>query len=945
MSFKEFLGRQNRVHVKILLPFLCLILLFAIAEIFMSNRRISRNIEARTVKLLQNHTLLFNEVVKEQEEKVAFYAQFMADVTKLSDQLTDTSAGRSALIYLLESLKKDRITIHMYRQLTHDEKRGGLIRKGLLGISTTSVVERTVKGKPILSIAAVAPIERASGIREVIVAEYPLDDRFLATLKRKTGADITVIYGGKLYSSTLSTSLQDQTFTGILNKSLQWEVLEGRTVVKEISDRNNPQKIAFSPLSINFTNQGIYAISVSLKEVLINKRTILLQNIVIVTAILAGLAALYYFIVRRLTQPIMELSSASRKVAEGNLDVNIDVKTKDEIGELGEGFNRMVGQLKQSQDRVKGQMDELSLLYKEVSEERNISKSILDHLTNGVILFDPDQRVVLINPTAEQWLGLKEEQVKGKQIIGETEDPSLQPLYRLGNVVPTEEMIRCWKYFNCHKEECPAHENHDPRCWFMSGTHCRDEIVREYPEKMKTCKECDIYEAYRLALKGQENVRVKEVELTKPQRRILKVALCPIFDDHGKFLGLINVFNDVTAERQIDRLKTEFVSLVSHELRTPLSSIKAYAEILLKKPDRDTNQRVEFLNIINEETDRLTRLINDILNITKIEERKIDLERKPVDISEVIDKSVSAHRSSGQRKNITIDVGVQRDIPQIWGDEDSLMQVLANLLNNAIKFTPEGGEIRVSAEYLHEDSRPSGEVEVRVRDSGVGIPSEYLEKIFERFYRIDVPFTEGEIGTGLGLYFCKYIVERHGGRIWAESEERRGSTLIFTLPVAEKGEVLHEPLYDAQADDLLLYPRKLREKISILIVDDDKRVRDFLRYYMQEEGFTVYEAEDGPKALELARDIRPSIILLDAVIPGGKDGYEVLEALKEDGATEHIPVVILSGSEDSKIAMELGATQHLVKPVARGHLIKTVHEILSKALGSSNNRQGRNRTA
>ncbi len=272
------------------------------------------------------------------------------------------------------------------------------------------------------------------------------------------------------------------------------------------------------------------------------------------------------------------------------------------------------------------------------------------------------------------------------------------------------------------------------------------------------------------------------------------------------------------------------------------------------------------------------------------------------------------------------------------------MQVLANLLNNAIKFTPEGGEIRVSAEYLHEDSRPSGEVEVRVRDSGVGIPSEYLEKIFERFYRIDVPFTEGEIGTGLGLYFCKYIVERHGGRIWAESEERRGSTLIFTLPVAEKGEVLHEPLYDAQADDLLLYPRKLREKISILIVDDDKRIRDFLRYYMQEEGFTVYEAEDGPKALELARDIRPSIILLDAVIPG-KDGYEVLEALKEDGATEHIPVVILSGSEDSKMAMELGATQHLVKPVARGHLIKTVHEILSKALGSSNNRQGRNRTA
>jgi signal transduction histidine kinase/CheY-like chemotaxis protein len=945
MSFKEFLKRRNRIHTKILLTFLCLIFLFAIAEIVMSNRRVSRNIEARTMKLLQNHILLLDEVTKEQEEKVAFYAQFMADIMKLSDQLTDTTAGRSALIYLMESLKKDRIEIHLYRQLTHNAKRRGLIQKGLLGIRTTSILEREAGGKPILSIAAVAPIERASGIREVIVAEFPMDSQFLEALRRKTGAEITLIHEGKLYSSTLSPSLQKQAFAGVLNKELYREVFQaGRRVAREISDENDPQKIVFSPLTINFKNQGIYAVSVSLKEVLVNKRTILLQNIAIVVAILGGVAALYYFIVRRLTHPIMELSSASRKVAEGDLGVTIDVKTKDEIGELGEGFNRMVGQLKQSQDRVKGQMDELSKLYKEVSEERNISKSILDNLTNGVILFDPDHSVVLINPTAEQWLGLKEEQVKGMRIIGEPEDPSLEPLYRLGNVVPTEEMIRCWKYFNCDKEKCPAHGNHDLRCWFISGTHCRDEIGGEYPQKMEACKECDIYEAYRSALKGQEDVRVEEVELTKPQRRILKVALCPIFDDHGKFLGLINVFNDITAERQIDRLKTEFVSLVSHELRTPLSSIKAYAEILLKKPDRDTNQRVEFLNIINEETDRLTRLINDILNITKIEERRIDLERNPVDISGVIDKSVSAHRSSGQKKNITIDVGVQRDIPQIWGDEDSLMQVLANLLNNAVKFTPEGGEIRVSAEYLHEDSRSPGEIEVRVRDNGIGIPSEYLEKIFERFYRIDVPFTEGEIGTGLGLYFCKYIVERHGGRIWAESEERRGSTFVFTLPVAEKGEVLHEPLYEAQADDLLLYPKKLREKISILVVDDDKRIRDFLRYYMQEEGFTVYEAEDGSKALELARDIRPSIILLDAVIPG-KDGYEVLEALKEDGATENIPVVILSGSEDSKVAMELGATQYLVKPIARENLIKAVNEILGKALGSSNKRRGRKRTA
>jgi len=132
MSFKDFLKRQNRIHIKILLTFLCLVFFFAIAEIVVSNRRMSRSLETRTIKLLQNHTRLLNEVIREQEEKVAFYAQFMADVTKLSDELTDRSVGRSVLIYVLESIKKDRINVRVYRGLTHDEERKGLIRKGLL---------------------------------------------------------------------------------------------------------------------------------------------------------------------------------------------------------------------------------------------------------------------------------------------------------------------------------------------------------------------------------------------------------------------------------------------------------------------------------------------------------------------------------------------------------------------------------------------------------------------------------------------------------------------------------------------------------------------------------------------------------------------------------------------------------------------------------------------
>jgi CheY-like chemotaxis protein len=353
----------------------------------------------------------------------------------------------------------------------------------------------------------------------------------------------------------------------------------------------------------------------------------------------------------------------------------------------------------------------------------------------------------------------------------------------------------------------------------------------------------------------------------------------------------------------------------------------------LKKPDRETLQQVEFLNIINEEADRLTRLINDILNVTKIEERRIDIQRKPVDLYDIIERSISAHRSHGQKKNIRIETDVKKSIPKAWGDRDTLMQVLANLLNNAVKYTPEGGEIRVSAERSHQNPHPPGEIEVRVKDDGIGIPTKYLSQVFERFYRIDRLVPGNETGTGLGLYFCKYIVEMHGGRIWAESDETKGSTFVFTLPIAEKSDILEKSDDDIQTGAFLGCPMELRHRISVLIVDDEVKIRNFLKYYLQEEGLTVYEAESGSKAIELARKKRPNLILLDAVMPA-MDGYEVLEALAGDEATKNIPVIVLSGGESSDVAINLGAADYLVKPIARSTLLETVDQVLIRAVSS-----------
>jgi signal transduction histidine kinase/CheY-like chemotaxis protein len=381
--------------------------------------------------------------------------------------------------------------------------------------------------------------------------------------------------------------------------------------------------------------------------------------------------------------------------------------------------------------------------------------------------------------------------------------------------------------------------------------------------------------------------------------------------------------------REVDRLKTEFVSLVSHELRTPLTSIKAFIEILLKNPGRDMNQQKEFFEIIREEANRLTRVIDDILNIKRIEERRIDLDRKPVDIAAVIRQSVLAHRSRAQRNNIKITMDVTNDIQKILGDQDLLMQVLSNLLNNAIKFTPQNGAIHVSSTHVQRNPGSSNEIEVRVKDNGIGIQPKYLTKIFDKFYRIDRDLTREESGTGLGLYFCKYIVEGHGGRIWVESKKRKGSTFVFTLPAEQEIEMVHEPIYDKKTDDLLPPEGGLREDVSVLVVDDEKRIRSILREYLKEEGFKIYEAENGSEALKLAKIEKPTVILLDAVMPG-IDGFEVMESLDENEETKHIPVIVLSGSEDSKLAIELGAADYLVKPIERETLIKAVSGVLGK---------------
>ncbi|HET6456230.1 MAG TPA: ATP-binding protein [Armatimonadota bacterium] len=242
-------------------------------------------------------------------------------------------------------------------------------------------------------------------------------------------------------------------------------------------------------------------------------------------------------------------------------------------------------------------------------------------------------------------------------------------------------------------------------------------------------------------------------------------------------MGSVSIFNDITEIRNVERMKTAFVSTVSHELRTPLTAIKGFVSTLLADTegyyDRDT--QLEFYGIIDMECDRLTRLISDLLNVSRIEAgRALDLNPKPTQVSNLIDKVVSMQMSYTDKHTFELDV--DEDLPTVVADEDKVDQILTNLTNNAIKYSPKGCVITISA---HKDGNG---IVVGIADQGMGIPKEHLPRIFDRFHRVDNRDTREVGGTGIGLYLVKHLVEAHGGKIWVESEVGKGSNFLFTLP-------------------------------------------------------------------------------------------------------------------------------------------------------------------
>lgn len=408
-----------------------------------------------------------------------------------------------------------------------------------------------------------------------------------------------------------------------------------------------------------------------------------------------------YRVASRFTQPLEKITKVAKQMSDLDGNERVAIRNRDEIGELGHAINTMADSLQKQMGRI-------------VDNENRI-RSVLSHMTNGVLMIDSFGHVMMINPAAEQFLGYPTSEWIGKKY----RDTKLEPLIQDMVTASIETRV----------------EQHG------------------------------------------------EIKLEASGGRIVEVHVAPMFLLDQAWIGIVVYMYDITSFRHLEKVRSEFIANVSHELKTPITSVKGFAETLLSGAMNNPETLQSFLQIIFDESDRLHRLIHDILELSQIESRQVDVQSSPVHLNSFIQDTVNTLKNHAEQKSITLHVNVD-DKLYIEADEDLLRQVLINLVSNGITYTGNHGRVEVSAHQVGQ-TNDYERVQIVVTDSGRGIPQKDLPRIFERFYRVDKGRSRLFGGTGLGLSIVKHLVELHQGTIKVESTQGIGTTFTIELPVIQ----------------------------------------------------------------------------------------------------------------------------------------------------------------
>jgi two-component system sensor histidine kinase VicK len=453
------------------------------------------------------------------------------------------------------------------------------------------------------------------------------------------------------------------------------------------------KSIAIPIYSSSNTLVGFIYINADLSEVQDNMKRI--DNILTYATIwaLAITVLLGSLLARTITDPIKDVTSKAEKLAKGEFEQVVTVKSNDEIGQLTGMFNYL-------SDRLKTTLDE-------IENEKNKLDTILTNMTDGIIAVSTNGAIVHTNPAIYSMLNITEKDLEQK---------------------------------------------------------CFDDIAAEMGWDI-THKDLFL-----------NNDKANNIVILNDL--IVKTNVVLFGNEKNETVGAIIVLQDVTEQEKLDKMRKEFVANVSHELRTPLTTIKSYTETLLDGALENKDYLINFLQVIDSESERMTRLVKDLLQLSKLDYDNNQWNMKKISIQKIVSECVYRMNISAKQKNQVLEFNTELLIPEILGDKDRIEQVIVNILSNAIKYTPENGKIEVSLS-VEEDN-----ILVHVKDNGIGIPKEDLPRLFERFYRVDKARSRMLGGTGLGLSIARQIVEAHGGKIRIQSEYGQGTQVFISLPAA-----------------------------------------------------------------------------------------------------------------------------------------------------------------
>jgi CheY-like chemotaxis protein len=371
---------------------------------------------------------------------------------------------------------------------------------------------------------------------------------------------------------------------------------------------------------------------------------------------------------------------------------------------------------------------------------------------------------------------------------------------------------------------------------------------------------------------------------------------------------------------------------MSHELRTPMNAIIGYSEMLQEEAEElDEDIFTQDLKKIQGAGKHLLNLINDVLDLSKIEAGRMDLFLETFDISTVINEIVATIAPLAEKNENTVVIDCPDDLGEMHADLTKVRQSLLNLLSNASKFTHQGIVTLAINRY---QSGGQDRLKFIVRDTGIGISTEHLQKLFQAFSQADASTTRNYGGTGLGLVITRKFCQMMGGDVTVESEWGKGSTFTIDLPSKVHLSTPEEESIEAQLNSSVLPNLSDQSSMTVLVIDDDPTVQDIVQRFLCKKGFKVISAMSGEQGLQLAKEIHPDAITLDVMMPG-MDGWDVLSVLKADPEISDIPVIMLSMIDDKNLGYALGASDYLLKPINREQLEQVLRKYQSRPIKSA----------